>query len=156
MVKIKLPKMTEEEINSVLMNENICRIAFIEEEYPYICPFQYVYLKNQLFFHFTDYGKKIKILNKNKNVCVSIEKLEPDLSSYFFISIQGKLIEVEDKNILNEVIEKIVKKAKEKFSKNFLAAHGFKQEDGWESLIEDSLLIYKLDEYGTRIGLKSY
>lgn len=156
MVKIKLPKMTEEEIKSVLMNENICRIAFIEDEYPYICPFQYVFHKNQLYFHFTDYGKKMRILNKNKNVCVSIEKFEPDLSSYFFVSIQGKLIEIENKNILIDVIKKIVNKAKNQFSKNFLAAHGFNNEDGWESLIEDSLLIYKLEEYSTRIGLKSY
>jgi nitroimidazol reductase NimA-like FMN-containing flavoprotein (pyridoxamine 5'-phosphate oxidase superfamily) len=156
MVKIKLPKMTEQEINSVLMNENICRIAFIEDKYPYISPFQYVYHKNQLFFHFTDYGKKMRILNKNQNVCVSIEKLEPDLSSYFFVSIQGKLIKIEDKNILIDVIKRIVNNAKKQFSRNFLAAHGFNHEDGWESLIEDSLLIYKLEEYGTRIGLKSY
>ena len=156
MVKIKLPKMTEEEIHSVLYNENICRIAFIEDSYPYICPFQYVYLKNLLYFHFTDYGKKMRILNNNNNVCVSIEKFEPDLSSYFFISIQGKLKQIEDKAILKVVIEEIVNKAKGQFSRNFLVAHGFKQEDDWESLIEDSLLIYKLEEFGSRIGLKSY
>ncbi len=152
---IKLPQMTDKEIISVLNNENICRIAFIEDIYPYICPFQYVYIKDQLYFHFTNYGKKMKIISKNKNVCVSIEKFEPDLSSYFFISIQGKLIQIEDKTILKVVIEEIVNKAKMQFSKNFLAAHGFKQEDGWESLIEDSLLIYKLEESGSRIGLKS-
>ncbi len=155
MVEIKLPKMTEEEIHSVINDESICRIAFIEDNYPYICPFQYVYVKNQLYFHFTDYGKKMRILNKNKNVCVSIEKLEPDLSSYFFISIQGKLEKIKDKNYLKEVIKEIVNQAKGQFSKNFLAAHGFKQEDGWESLIGESLLIYKLVEFGTRIGLKS-
>lgn len=156
MVKIKLPKMTEEEIHSVLNNENICRIAFIEDIYPYICPFQYVYLKNHLYFHFTDYGKKMRILNKNKNVCVSIEKFEPDLSSYFFISIQGKLIKIEDQAILKVVIEEIVNRAKGQFSRNFLLAHGFKQEDDWKSLIEDSLLIFKLEESGSRIGLKSF
>ena len=156
MVKVKLPNMTEEEITSVLNDENICRIAFIEEDYPYICPFQYVYFKNQLYFHFTNYGKKMRILNKNKNVCVSIEKFESDLSSYFFISIQGELKQIEDKKILKDVIEKIVKKAKEQFSKNFLAAHGFKGNDGWESLLEDKLLIFKLEEFGNRIGLKSY
>ena len=67
---IKLPDMTEEEIISVLNNENICRIAFIEDIYPYICPFQYVYIKDQLYFHFTNYGKKMKIISKNKNVRV--------------------------------------------------------------------------------------
>ena len=66
MVKIKLPKMTEEEINSVLNNESICRIAFIEDIYPYICPFQYIFFKNQLYFHFTDYGKKMRMLNNQQ------------------------------------------------------------------------------------------
>ncbi len=156
MVKIKLPKMTDKEIESVLNNENICRIAFIEDTYPYICPFQYVYIKNQLYFHFTNYGKKMRIINENKNVCVSIEKLKPDLSSYFFISIQGMLVQIEDKEILKLVIREIVDKAKRQFSRNFLAAHGFREDDGWDSLIEDKLLIYKLEEFGTRIGLKSY
>ena len=119
MVKIKLPQMTEEEINSVLKNENICRIAFIEDSFPYICPFQYVYYKNHLYFHFTDYGKKMKILSKNNNVCVSIEKLEPDLSSYFFISIQGTLIRIEDKNTLKVIVGEMINKASSQFSKNF-------------------------------------
>ncbi|MBY9013047.1 MAG: pyridoxamine 5'-phosphate oxidase family protein [Candidatus Lokiarchaeota archaeon] len=156
MVKIKLPEMTDQEVESVLSNENICRIAFIEDSYPYICPFQYVYLKNQLYFHLTNYGKKMRILKKNNNVCVSIEKLEEDLSSYSFISIQGKLVQIEDKEILKLVIREMVDKAKGQFSRNFLAAHGFRGEDGWESLIEDKLLIYKLEEVGIRIGLKSY
>jgi hypothetical protein len=98
----------------------------------------------------------MRILDKNKNVCVSIEKLEPDLSSYFFISIQGELKQIEDKKILKDVIENIIEKAKAQFSKNFLAAHGFKDKDGWESLLEDKILIFKLEEFGKRIGLKSY
>ncbi|NVM46295.1 MAG: pyridoxamine 5'-phosphate oxidase family protein [Candidatus Lokiarchaeota archaeon] len=147
--------MTEEEIISVLNNENICRIAFIEDLYPYICPFQYIYIKDQLYFHFTNYGKKMKIISKNKNVCVSIEKFEPDLSSYYFISIQGKLVLIKAKEILKEIIEQIFNKAKENFSVNFLTAHGFKKEDGWENLIDDNLLIYKLEESSRRIGLKS-
>lgn len=155
MAIIKLPKMTEKEIKTALSNENLCRIAFIEENYPYISPFQYVYVNEQLFFHFTNYGKKINIINKNKNVCVSIEKFTPDLSSYYFISIQGKLVKINNKKLIKEVRNKIVENAKRQFSVNFLLAHGFKTEGGWDSLNNENLLIFKLEESGDRIGLKS-
>ncbi|MFX0049092.1 MAG: pyridoxamine 5'-phosphate oxidase family protein [Candidatus Hermodarchaeota archaeon] len=147
--------MTEKEIKTALSNENLCRIAFIEENYPYICPFQYVYVNEQLFFHFTNYGKKINIINKNKNVCVSIEKFNADLSSYYFISIQGKLVKINNKKLIKEVRNKIVENAKRQFSVNFLLAHGFKTEGGWDSLNNENLLIFKLEESGDRIGLKS-
>lgn len=156
MAIIKLPKMTENEIKKALNNENLCRIAFIEDNFPYICPFQYVYVNDQLFFHFTDYGKKMNIINKNKNVCVSIERFAPDLSSYYFISIQGELVQIKNEKLVKEVGEKIVKDAKGQFSVKFLAAHGFKTEEGWDSLINNNLLIFRLDETGDRIGLKSY
>jgi len=79
---VKLPKMDEKEIREAIKSNNLCRIAFIEGNFPYISPFQYVFLNNALYFHFTDYGKKMQILKKNRNVCVSIERFEQDLSSY--------------------------------------------------------------------------
>ena len=45
--------------------------------------------------------------------------------------------------------------AKKKYSKNFLSAHGFNKEEGWESFVDTNQLIYKLDEVINRIGLKS-
>ena len=51
---IKLPKMDENEIKNALERESICRIAFIEDDFPYISPFQYVYMNGNLYFHFTD------------------------------------------------------------------------------------------------------
>lgn len=97
MCPLKLPTMSDNEIKQALQEGNISRIAFVDDTYPYIAPFQYVNLDNTLYFHFTDYGKKKNILEKNQNVCVSIEHLEDDLSSFYFISIQGKLALVEDK-----------------------------------------------------------
>ena len=117
---IKLPKMNEKEIKEAKKSQNLCRIAFIDGEYPYISPFQYVLIDDVLFFHFTDYGKKKKILSKNANVCVSIEKFEPDLSSYYFISLQGKLELVEDNDLKNRVINQMTKSASNKYSRNFL------------------------------------
>ncbi|MFW9879265.1 MAG: pyridoxamine 5'-phosphate oxidase family protein, partial [Candidatus Thorarchaeota archaeon] len=103
----------------------------------------------------TKYGKKISILSKNSNVCVSIEHFEQDLSNYYFISIQGKLKLVEDIAIKQKVINLMMKKAQNKFSSSFLSAHGFEKSKGWKSFTIKDQLIYKLEEIKTPIGLKS-
>jgi nitroimidazol reductase NimA-like FMN-containing flavoprotein (pyridoxamine 5'-phosphate oxidase superfamily) len=155
MSPLKLPKMDEKEIKQVLQNEKLCRIAFIDDKYPYISPFQYIYLNDKMYFHFTDYGKKKKILEKNTNVCVSIEHLQEDLSAFSFISIQGKLTLVEDEKEKINVLKNMVKIARKTYSQNFLAAHGFEKEKGWEAINNKSELIYKFVEMREPIGLKS-
>ncbi|MHA2127633.1 MAG: pyridoxamine 5'-phosphate oxidase family protein [Promethearchaeota archaeon] len=155
MVDIKLPKMDDNEVEKVITNQKICRIAFIDESFPYIAPFQYIYFNESLYFHFTDYGKKIKILSKNKNVCVSIENLAHDLDEFYFISMQGELELLKNQEEIREVIIKIVKNAKENFSTNFLSAHGFDASKGWDNFKTDNQLIYKLIEKKKRIALKS-
>jgi len=152
---IKLPKMDKEEIKASIEKKNLCRIAFIDNNYPYISPFQYVLFNNSLYFHLTDYGKKKNILTKNTKVCVSIEDFSPDLSKYHFISIQGKLKLVEDQREKVEVVKRMIDRAKNNFSTNFLSAHGFEREIGWERIQAEGQLIYKLEEVGSRIGLKS-
>ena len=152
---VKLPKMYEKEIRDALKNNNLCRIAFIEGNFPYISPFQYVFLNNELYFHFTDYGKKMEIIKKNRNVCVSIEKFEEDLSSYYFISIQGKLQLVDNETEKVDIANKMVKDARENFSTNFLKAHGFDKNDGWDHFSFKDQVFYKLEEVGEPIALKS-
>lgn len=152
---VKLPKMTEEEIKKAINAQDLCRIAFIDDKYPYISPFQYVLFEENLYFHFTDYGKKKRILTKNPNVCVSIEKFEEDLSSYYFISMQGKLELVEDDNLKEKVMNHMSKSAKMKYSKNFLSVHGFKKSEGWDVFTAKEQLIYRFKPIGPPIGLKS-
>ncbi|MFW9784712.1 MAG: pyridoxamine 5'-phosphate oxidase family protein [Candidatus Heimdallarchaeota archaeon] len=151
----KLAKMSESEINSAINSQNICRIAFIDDDYPYISPFQYVSIDNVLYFHFTDYGKKKNILTKNPNVCVSIEHFKADLSSYYFISMQGKLNLVEDIDLKAKVITQMMEFARKNYSKNFLMAHGYEKEENWEILISRNQLIYNLVVMNEPIGLKS-
>ncbi|MFX0178975.1 MAG: pyridoxamine 5'-phosphate oxidase family protein [Candidatus Hodarchaeota archaeon] len=152
---IKLPKMNEKEIKEAINSQNLCRIAFIDNEYPYISPFQYVLIDGILYFHFTNYGKKKQILSNNSNVCVSIEKFEADLKSYYFISMQGKLELVENNQLKNEVINQMVQSARSKFSENFLSAHGFEKSQGWDIFTVEGQLIYKFKQVGSPIGLKS-
>ncbi len=152
---IKLPKMEEREILEAINSQNLCRIAFIDGDYPYIAPFQYICINNELYFHFTDYGKKKEIISKNTNVCVSIERFETDLSSYYFISMQGKLELVENTDLKTKVIFQMKNSAGSSYSENFLSAHGFDKNLGWEGFIVKNQLIYKLSQSRDPIGLKS-
>ena len=104
---IKLPQMETEEIKTLLHTQILCRIAFKGIKYPYIAPFQYVYMNQTLYFHFTDYGRKMKLLESDNRVCVEIEKLQPDLSEYNFVSLRGNLNVVEDPEERAKVIEKM-------------------------------------------------
>ena len=152
---VKLPEMSNKEIIEALKSKNICRIGFIDGDFPYISPFQYVYLNNSMYFHFTDYGKKKRILRKNSNVCVSIEQFSDDLSEYFFISMQGKLIILDDKEEKEMVLRKMIENAKENFSTNFLSAHGFNKKNGWDGFQIADQIIYKFKQTSKTVALKS-
>ncbi|MGD2142637.1 MAG: pyridoxamine 5'-phosphate oxidase family protein [Candidatus Bathyarchaeota archaeon] len=148
--------MKEKEIEELLNQQKICRIAFHGEVYPYLAPFQYVRIGDTLYFHFTDYGRKMKLLDRDSRVCVGIEKLEPDMSEYRFVVLRGSLKKVEDPEERAEAIMKLAQEGKETLSENFLAAHGFKKESGWSALSQEKpMVIFKLAEITDTIGLKS-
>ena len=152
---IKLPIMSRQEIENIISTQILCRIAFKGADYPYIAPFQYVYMDGVLYFHFTDYGRKMKMLKEDNRVCVEIEKLSPDLSDYFFVSLRGRLSLVEDAEERNIVIRRMAEDGNQKLSPNFLAAHGLKSDEGWSSFTpEKSLVILKLAVV-EEMGLKS-
>ena len=155
MTIVKLPEMNEKEISEAIERENLCRIGFIDGKYPYISPFQYIYFQNSMYFHFTDYGKKKRILEKNRNVCVSIEHFADDLSEYFFISMQGKLILLEDESEKKMVLRKMIESAKNKFSSNFISAHGFDKNNGWDGFKIADQIIYKFKKTSKPVALKS-
>ena len=152
---IKLSTMSRQEIEKIISAQILCRIAFKGADYPYIAPFQYVYMDGVLYFHFTDYGRKMKMLKEDNRVCVEIEKLSPDLSDYFFVTLRGRLSLVEDSEERNSVIRRMAEEGKQKLSPNFLAAHGLKSDEGWSSFTpEKPLVILKLDTV-EEMGLKS-
>ncbi len=153
---VKLPKMEKFEIVKLLQEQMLCRIAFKGDKYPYMAPFQYVLMDGTLYFHFTDYGKKMKLLEKDKRVCVEIEKYKSDLSKYNFVVFRGELEVVKDPQERAKVINRISEEGKQKLSTNFLAAHGFKKEEGWSSFTpERPVVIVKLKKVAEKIGLKS-
>ena len=153
---VKLPRMDRGEINNLLKNQLLCRIAFKGDKYPYMAPFQYVLIHGSLYFHFTDYGKKMKLLDMDKRVCVEIEKYRSDLSEYNFVVLRGELEVLNNSDERDNVIHRMAEDGKLKLSTNFLAAHGFKKEQGWDSFTpEKPIVIVKLKKVTEQIGLKS-
>jgi nitroimidazol reductase NimA-like FMN-containing flavoprotein (pyridoxamine 5'-phosphate oxidase superfamily) len=98
----------------------------------------------------------MRLLEKDKRVCVEIEKYRPDLSEYSFVVFRGELEVVRDPHERAKVINRIAEEGKQKLSTNFLAAHGFKKEQGWSSFTpERPVVIVKFKEVAEEIGLKS-
>ena len=156
MTKVKMPKMEENEIEKLVSEQFLCRIAFKGELQPYIAPFQYVVINRVLYFHFTDYGKKMSFFKQETPVCVEIEQYTTNLSEYQFVVITGKLRLVEDSEERKTAIEKMAEAGKQKLSPNFLVAHGFSQGSDWDAFSKDKpILIIKLDEVTEKTGLKS-
>ena len=152
----KLPRMNQDELHEVLHSQVLCRIAFNDVNYPYIAPFQYVFLNEVLYFQFTNYGRKIRILNQDNRVCVEVESYTADLSQYSFITIRGKLIEVTDPVERKDVINHIAQTGNARFSPQFLAAHGLQVNQTWTSYTADKpFLILKLVQIVEMFGLKS-
>lgn len=154
--KVEMPKMKENEIEELIRGQFLCRIAFKGDLQPYIAPFQYAYVNSILYFHFTDYGKKMSFFKQEVPVCVEIERYTSNLSEYGFVVLTGKLRLVENQEERKLAIETMAEMGKQKISKNFLLAHGFSMGSDWSDFTADKpILIIKLDEVIEKIGLKS-
>ena len=151
----KLPWMSKDEINTLVSTQYMCRIAFNGEDYPYLAPFRYIQINGVLYFHFTDYGKKMKLLKQDNRACVQIEKYTPDLSSYQFVSYRGHLVKLEDSIEQAKAVKLFRETGEKTVSPVFLAAHGFDPVEGWAAFTGDKLVIMKLVNIVERIGLKS-
>ena len=147
--------MREDEIQQLIEDQFLCRIAFKGSQQPYIAPFQYVVVSGVLYFHFTDYGKKMNFFKQETPVCVEIERYAPNLSEYGFVVLFGKLKLVEDVEERKIAIEKMAEVGKQKLSSNFLVAHGLSKGSRWDDFVASKpFLIIKLDVTETT-GLKS-
>ncbi len=61
------------DIEAIIEQAEICRLALCDFNMPYIVPLCYGYKEKTLYFHCAPEGKKIDILKKNNNVCFEIE-----------------------------------------------------------------------------------
>lgn len=148
--------MKKDEVKHLIQGQTLCRIAFKGEKYPYVVPFQYVYVNGSLYFHFTNYGRKMKLLQTDNRVAVEIERYESDFSDYSFVVLAGELLPVTNAQERKRAIETMAEEAKKRLAPDFLVAHGLRKEDGWNALTpEKSLIIMKLAGMIQQTALKS-
>jgi uncharacterized protein len=152
----KVHLMSKDEYDKLIKEGYVCRIGF-KGEYPYIAPFMYVFNGKYLYFLSTKYGKKIQRFQTNPKVAVEIEKYEDDLSNYCFVTLQGRICEVEDYKEKLNVRKRFVDLIRNKsLSKNVLAALGHSPDDELESIInEERSFVWKLVDVEDIIGIKS-
>jgi len=60
-------------IESIILKSSVCRLAFSEEDRPYIVPLCFGYEDDTLYFHSAREGRKLNILRKNKKVCFEFD-----------------------------------------------------------------------------------
>ena len=155
---VKIPSMKKEEYDRLIRENHISRIAFMGDSYPYIAPFMYVFDEEEKFLYFlsTKYGKKVGLFEKSPNVAVEIVKYSEDMSSYNFVTLQGRIKEVEDGARKKEVKERFIEMIKNKLSSTALAALGYSPDASAESLLNDErTFVWKLVDVKKIVALKN-
>jgi nitroimidazol reductase NimA-like FMN-containing flavoprotein (pyridoxamine 5'-phosphate oxidase superfamily) len=63
----------QSEIEAIIKKSNVCRLAMIDGDRPYIVPLCFGYQNNTLYFHGASKGRKIDLLRENPNVCFELD-----------------------------------------------------------------------------------
>ena len=63
------------EIEKILQESNVCRLAMVDGDKPYMVPMNFGYQDGHLFFHCAKQGRKIDLIQKNPNVCFELDQL---------------------------------------------------------------------------------
>lgn len=63
------------EIEKFLRESNVCRLAMVDGDKPYMVPLNFGYQDGCLFFHSAKEGRKIDVIQKNPNVCFEVDQL---------------------------------------------------------------------------------
>jgi nitroimidazol reductase NimA-like FMN-containing flavoprotein (pyridoxamine 5'-phosphate oxidase superfamily) len=61
------------EIESIIQQSVVCRLAFSDGQNPYIVPLCFGYINDTLYFHSAKEGKKLDILRRNSQVCFEFD-----------------------------------------------------------------------------------
>ncbi len=90
-----LGKLTEAQIENVLMSQSICRFACTDGKMPYIVPVTYAYDGKYIYGQMQP-GKKMKILSKNPNVCLQVDILQ-SMNNWQSVLVFGKFEALKEK-----------------------------------------------------------
>jgi hypothetical protein len=63
------------QIEAILMQSNVCRLAMVDGDKPYVVPMNFGYSNGCIFFHSANQGRKIEVIKKNPNICFEVDQL---------------------------------------------------------------------------------
>jgi len=154
---VKIPQMSKNEYDDLIRRQFMSRMAFVGDDHPYIAPFLYVFDGKFLYFLSTKYGRKMTYLRRNPHVSVEIEEYAPDLSSFSFVTLRGRIDEVRDppreREIRSGFADMIRKK---RLSPHVLSALGHNPRDPPEALATgDRSAVWKLAGVKEIVALKN-
>ena len=106
------------EIDDIIKNSDVCRIAFANNNTPYVIPVSFGYDGKSIFVHTAKTGRKIEFIEKNNLVCIEfdidVKTIEDKdvpckwTSAYKSAIGYGKMIELteyeEQENAINQVM----------------------------------------------------
>jgi uncharacterized protein len=153
---LKIPAMKRKEYDAFIAAQYVSRIAF-KGDYPYVAPFLYVFNGKFIYFLSTKYGKKLELAKSDPQVAVEIENYSSDMSNYRFVTLQGRINEVDKLSEKMKVRQMFIEMIKNNnLSPNVLAALGHSPEDPLESLLEEERsAVWKLVDVQNIVALKS-
>jgi len=102
------------ELETIIKEATVCRIAYISDGVPYIVPLNYGYQNNCLYFHSASEGHKIDSLKSNNLVCFEmetgvefIEAASPCKCSTKYRSVigHGKAVFVEERDAKEKALD---------------------------------------------------
>jgi nitroimidazol reductase NimA-like FMN-containing flavoprotein (pyridoxamine 5'-phosphate oxidase superfamily) len=64
---------SQEDLEAIIAQSAVCRLAMIDGDEPYIVPMNFGYAGNQLYFHSARQGRKIDILRRSNRVCFEFD-----------------------------------------------------------------------------------
>ena len=106
------------EIDEIIKKSDVCRIAFANENTPYVIPVSFGYDGKNIFIHTAKTGRKIDFIEKNNLVCfefdVDVKTIEDKAipckwtSAYKSVIGYGKMIELtefdDQENAINQIM----------------------------------------------------
>lgn len=59
------------ELEEIINKSVVCHIGFVDDDKPYVLPFNFGYTDKSVFIHSATTGRKTEIITKNNNVCLN-------------------------------------------------------------------------------------
>jgi len=63
----------KEEIEAIIQKCRVCHIGMVDNDKPYVLPFNFVYAEDAIYLHSAPVGKKNEILKANNNICLNFD-----------------------------------------------------------------------------------